>query len=350
VKPALIADPIHHRLVTIVMLCFLASPSTLIAEDWKNSQISTLKTRTTAAISNIDDVSTNLGPLNNLEEFVELINENRQALNGDALELLEQGRSQIELAILERTEGLEDFLGDNNCAWGSPCKQFKSDVTMLFGNIQQTAGSLLTLNPLNPAAIDIDLELFAELIDQAPGRVIYPLYIGMTSGSSLFEADLSSYFSLIAESLAGLREGLQASSVNTLQSSSLPTTDLPDRCPLIMEVITADRFQSYQRITFGASIFTKVVALIMKARGETGFTGMQLGVHGYIGGNLSNNRKKKIGLVIEGISDSLGMVAAHANNTLRYCTLVDNQRQLLEFVAQNQFPGTGPVTKSTREK
>lgn len=344
-KPALITDQIHHRIASVIILCILAGPSAVIADDWKDSQITALKNRADAAIGNIDDVRSNLGPLNNLEDFVELINENRQGLNGGALEFLEQGRSQIESAILEQTDGLDDFLGGNNCDWGSPCKQFKTDVIMLFGNIQQTARSLLTLNPVNTTALDVDLELFSELIDLAPGRAIYPLYIGMTSGSSLFEADLPSYFGSLAESLAGLRQGLQASSQNTVQSFSLPTIDLPDRCPVIMEVITPERFQRYQRITFGASVFTKIVALIMKARGETGFTGMQLGIHGYIGGNLSNNRKKKIGLVIEGIADSLSMVATHANSTLRYCTLVDNQRQLLEFVAQNQFPGVGPVTK-----
>ena len=336
-------------IIGVLFLCLCLPPRAALAVQWDAGEIQDLKERVTASIQNIDGITGNLGNLSNLQDFVQLVKDSLQNINGDMLEFLKQGRDEIESALADQAQGLDTFLGGNDCGAGSPCDQFKQNIVDLFGNLQSVSQTLFQLYPGSPGGLSLDPRVFSDLIAAAPGKAIYPLYVGLTTGSNLFQSDLSGYFALVQEALGYLKQGVVAdpgAGVLRAQNAALtlPAVDIPDRCPVIMEDIGPDLFQASQRVLYGFSILSKVVAKILIAKGETGFSGMQLGIHGYIGGNLSNNRKKKIGLIVEGVADGAGMLATHANNMLRYCTIVNNQEQIVNAVLKDQFPGKGPTS------
>lgn len=334
-------------LVAVLSAAWLLSAgSPTRAQEWKDSQIRDLKSLASGAVSNIDSVTGNLGPLGQLEDFVIRVQGYRASLDADALAFLKQAREEIRVSFAEQAAGLDTFLGQGDCDADSPCHRFKLSVVALFKELQMMTQTLLHLNPSASLDLTLNVETFAALIEAAPGKAIYPLYVALTSSSNLFESDLVEYFELVRESLDILRAGTVvdggASGLTLVESVGvIPTEDLPDRCPVIMEVINPDRFQIAQRVVFGMAVFSKAVAKLLMARGLTYFDS-DLGLHGYIGVTISNNRRQKIGLVIDGVSDSLFLIAAHANAMLRYCTLVDSEQRLLDAVLSTSFPGKGP--------
>ena len=329
-----------------ILLCCLPA-LTGHADDWKDSQISDIKERASAAIQHVDGIGANLGPLAELEDFVDRVRQNRQAITGDMRDLLEMGREEIEAALIDQAAGLDAFLGGNDCGDGSPCRQFKQNIVALFANIQLANQTLMQLGPLSRPSISLDLQILADIVEAAPGRTIYPLYVGLNSSSNLFDTDLSDYFTTVVEALQTVRSGIAIDDepAATVTSSAGERVDTAGSCPLIMETITPERFETAQRVLFHFSLLSKAVAKILIALGDTAFEGMMLGIHGYIGGNITNNPLKRTGLTIEGVADGTAFAAAHAGNMLSYCTIVANQQQVLRSVQLARSPG-GPLTRS----
>lgn len=342
-NPASPGVALLHGLLAAAALAFSVPAA---ANEWTDSQIQALKSDATTVRNALSATRNNLGSLARLREVVDLVEENLQRIDADALLLLELGRLEIETALGEQAEALDQFLGGNQCGSGSPCRQFKHNIVQLFTSLHEITHVLLAIDEGASTALALDFRAFAALVDAAPGHAVYPLYVAVNAGSNLFAIDLELYFAAAAEEVKLLRTGIQPRDDGGRATSTGSGTllgQLPGNCPIVMGEIGPERFGRAQQLTRGLHFLTGLVAFGLKQVGHTGFKGLQLGVHGYIGGNLTNNLPMKIGLVLEGISDSIGMVASHAGATLRYCTLALHQAELLADIAADEFPGARGV-------
>jgi hypothetical protein len=315
---------------TLLGIAILLLPAAAGAADWRDSEIRTLKSDVDQALSDVSGVSRNLGNLNHLQQVVGVVEDSLRRIDGNMLSLIEQGRLEFETELAEQADALEEFLGGNDCGAGSPCAQFKRNVVDLFGNLQQVGQTLLSLDGSAGMALAMDFRVFARLMDVAPGRAVYPVYVAVNAGSNVFALDLSAYFASVAQSLLVVRAGMQSG----------PPPAPQDNCPLIMDVITPEVFSAAQKTLRGFHIISKLLSMGLLAAGKQGFHTKEVALHGYMGAVLRNNRTKKIGYAVRGLADSAGMVAGHASAVLRYCTVRRNEEELLAFIRSNPTPGS----------
>jgi hypothetical protein len=89
------------------------------------------------------------------------------------------------------------------------------------------------------------------------------------------------------------------------------------------------------------------------ASGYTGVSGKPVQIHGYVGIEIVNDRRKKWGQRLDGLGELLLAVSGAVTNKVRYCTILDaSQKTLNEVVALENSLGTGssPILNELNQK
>jgi hypothetical protein len=309
------------------------------AGEWSDDGIKNILKDTKDAAKNTADIS---DQVDGLGDVVGIVQENLASLSGDMRDLLEEVPDTIKRIRAEQTEGIDAFLGGNDCGAGSPCDQFKHNIANFITELQSMVNELSGLDPSSPLRLQIDLGRFSSPLLVAPGRLLFPLYLAVTSNIDLFDHDLSSYFAEVRKNLAVVKMAFPSSTgVSGLAGSR--ALDISDRCPLLMGKLTPEVTPEIFSVAVsgvkGLGIALKVVgAYYLRASGYKSVN-FRAGIDGWPQVDFDSNEDTQLGTIIDGFGDSALMLANHAGKVLRYCTISDSQAELLEAIGANLPPG-----------
>jgi hypothetical protein len=235
--------------------------------------------------------------------------------------IIDELKDQID----ELQEGRAEFLG-NNCDFHSPCGRFSTDLVDLLTGIEGMNNAIFRATPVD---VNVDFGRMKRLIENAPGRALYPLYRVLASEIPIME---SGFMDSLPERVSDL-EFL----ADILQPPVGPASvgDF-DQCEFLLE----NSQRADQAITGGTGIGVAVLGFgkLLIAAGETHLYG-KVGIHGYPGIALKNNRLKKFGGVSAGTGHAILAITGAVSNKLRYCTMTASNEQILanqEKILANQ--------------
>lgn len=229
-------------------------------------------------------------------------------------------------------EGRAAFV--NNAA---ECSQFRGRIVQTLTEVEAISNAILRTSPcVQGLQVDFDREI--TLVQGLPCRLLYPLYRLLDVELHLFDSDLldclrqaANDLTLAAEFFA---EDLQSAGTDdmVLDARGLLDSQLAKNAWTLERVA---RLQKAASSLSGLSITLKIVGKGFVAAGETQFTG-EAQIHGYVGGSIKNNRKKKIGEALVGISDAIKGVSDFLTNKTKFAITLSTQNLILTTMEANQ--------------
>lgn len=282
--------------------------------DWGNSQIDDIIAKMNATKSNVDEMVGNVrSGVNNL--------------TGTLRQSIDEAVADLKQNVQRELDGRDEFLGaGGNCGAGSECYQFRGDMVQLLVNIQDLTNALFDVTP---ADVQFELQRTIDLIEQTPGRVLFPLYRALASDSRLFESGFVEMLGDLALDIRtlddGLKEGPAGAATSLDTSNEAGVVDLTE-CATILANI--DLFTDVALKVTGGAAAAKLIGKGLIAWGETTAEG-DAGIHGYVHVTLKNNTRKKIGGFVDGIADLTFAFSSYAHTKIRYCTVREAQSQIL---------------------
>lgn len=260
--------------------CVLALIFTIDAQaiDWSDSSgfTSDLKDMVTRVKNKFNDINDNPGFTRTLEEAATEV------------------RNTIEQ---NRPSG--DFV--SNCS--GECARFRTDMASFFDDSENIINTIMTFG--EPVTQDpVNFEIASSAIRSSPGPVLYPLYVAFNS-SGLFSS-VPTRLHNVSISLDDVREAYST---------------LPSKCDLMND--NRDRFkQSAARVSV-AGLALKIIGKGLGAKGETNIMAKKkVAIHGYAGVIVEDNKKKKLGKLMDGIADALTASSAYLNRSIFQCEIL----------------------------
>jgi hypothetical protein len=307
----------------VVLLLLLLA--TGVAQAWTDTKIGQImddardardfaQTASSRALDAGNRANTILSRINRGYDYLEQLESTIQGI-------IDELKDQID----ELQEGRAEFLG-NNCDFHSPCGRFSADLVELLTGIEGMNNAIFRATPID---VNVDFQRMKRLIEHAPGRALYPLYRVLASEIPIME---SSFMDSLPERVSDL-EFL----ADVLQPPVRPTSvGDHDQCEFLLE----NSQRADQAITGSTGVGVALLGLgkLLIAAGETHLYG-KVGIHGYPGIALKNNRLKKLGGVSAGAGHGVLAITGAVSNKLRYCTMVDSNEQILanqERILANQ--------------
>lgn len=263
---------------------------------------------------------------NRARDILEAIQAGREQLDDlDLAGTLSESLDDIKNQIDEMREGRSEFLGSSNsCNSSSPCGQFRADLVGLLEGVEHVNNALLLASPI---AVETDFHRLIDLAENAPGRLLYPMYRVLAEELPIVNSDLTGALSELAAHVEFLATSLHPGTLGTSNVSGF------DQCEFLMQDSEfTQRAIGRTQIASGTLI---LVGYGLIASGETHLEG-KAGVHGYPGIVIKNNLRKKAGNVLAGTGKGVTALAASASDRHRYCTTLQfradslaNQQKLL---------------------
>ena len=278
--------------------------------------------------SQIDDIIAKMNATkSNVDEMVGNVRSGVNNLTGTLRQTIDEAVEDLKENVQRELDGRDEFLGaGGNCASGSDCYQFRGDLVQLLVNIQDLTNALFDVTP---ADVQFELQRTVDLVEQTPGRVLFPLYRALASDSRLFDSGFVEMLGDLALDIRTLDEGLQEGPSGLSSSldgvSEAGVVDLTE-CETILANI--ELFSDVALKVTGGAAAAKLVGKGLIAWGETSADG-DAGIHGYVHVTLKNNTRKKIGGFVDGIADLTFAFSSYAHTKIRYCTVREAQNQIL---------------------
>ena len=179
---------------------------------------------------------------------------------------------------------------------------FRSDLHVLLTNMEAAANGLLGITSLG---VNLEFSNTRALINNLPGRALYPLYRLLVAENNILNA--------VNGSMGSIGENLDILKV--------------DQCDLILN--NPDSFSIASKSINLASINLKIIGKFLDARGETSLSEGDVGLWGWVHITVKTNQVKKMGNLLVGLSDALRSVTAFATGKLRYCTMLKDHEGII---------------------
>lgn len=244
-------------------------------------------------------------------------------------ESVEDLRREIDAEL----EGRAEFIGN-----ASECAQFRSRMVLMLADLESISNSILRTSQCTQG-LQVDYSREITLIEGLPCRLLYPLYRLLENELHLFDSDLldclrqtAADLELAAEFFADDLQNPVGTDDTVLDARALLEAQLT-KTTWVLERVT--RLQKAASSLAGLSIALKIIGKGFVAAGETHFTG-EAQIHGYVGGSIQNNRKKKIGEALGGVSDALKGVGDFLTNKTRFAITLSTQHLILTTMEANQ--------------
>jgi len=229
-------------------------------------------------------------------------------------------------------QGRSDFVGN-----AAACAQFRGRIVLMLTDLENISNSILGTSACTQG-LQVDFSREVNLIQELPCRLLFPLYRLLEVELHLFNSDLLECLRETANDLTLAAEFF----AEDLQNGGADDVVLDARGLLESQMIknawTLERVTRLQKVASrlsGLSIALKIIGKGFMAAGETHFTG-EAQIHGYVGGSIQNNRKKKIGEALGGVSDALKGVSDFLNNKTRFAITLSTQNLILTTMEANQ--------------
>lgn len=230
-------------------------------------------------------------------------------------------------------EGRAEFVGN-----AAACAQFRSRMVLMLTDLESISNSILRTSQCTQG-LQANYSREITLIQELPCRLLYPLYRLLEDELHLFDSNLleclrqtAADLELAAEFFAEDLQNLVGTDDTVLDARALLQSQM-DKCAWTLERVS--RLQRAASSLSGLSIALKIVGKGFMAAGETHFTG-EAQIHGYVGGSIQNNRKKKIGEALGGLSDALKGVSDFLTNKTRFAITLSTQNLILTTMEANQ--------------
>ena len=236
-----------------------------------------------------------------LIEMVDRVKEKFNDVNGDSnvRSTLEEAAKQIKITISDNRPS-----GDFVSGCSGECGLFRDNMIQLIRDVSDTSNTLRNIGePVVQNNVNYDIAITA--INKAPGPVLYPLYVAF---------DKSGLFSGLTERMARLPEALEMARDGFENKESKCSKIDPNR----------GSYRSAVSTLSATSIALTLVGKGLLAKGETNMMAKKkVGIHGYAGVIVEDNKKKKIGNIFEGVAKTLSIAGAKLDRTIYQCEILD---------------------------
>lgn len=310
-----------------------------IFRDWKKTEISDIKTQVR---------KTNNRTINNFKDIRNTVIKNTKSGLSVLTPKIKKQINQIItdlpkiLAKAEQADKISAFLGnDNACGTSSECYQFKDNLKMYFNKTHALSVGLSSIYN-SPISIEqLNSEQLINLIDWAPPKVLYPLYLmlgGIINQNTLDSLEdtitnLDVFSVVFTRNFNTTTQAGGSSSQSSLDDdSSFQSTT----CNIIKTNFKPARNASYAIAGFGAGL--RIVGGALKLAGESyvaGPTEKDVGIHGYVHMSIKNNWLKMFGIGADTSGELLMAVGNYGFNKINYCRLLINQEKMYAKLNNN---------------
>lgn len=265
------------KYLLVILCCLWAIEASAI--DWgdNNTNTSNLKDMVDRVKSKFDDINN----------------------NPNMKQTLSEAADQVKITMQDnRPSG--DFI--SGCS--GECALFREDMKDFITDVEDIVNTLMTFGePVGQDPVNFDRTRTA--ISKAPGPVLFPLAIAFKSDG---------LFSGLTTRLRNLHDPLER------------IRDRFDDQPSLCEMINSDR-EAYRKAGTKVAvtgIALKIIGKALLAKGETNMMAKKkVGIHGYAGVIVEDNKKKKIGSMLDGIAGALSMSAASLNRKIFQCEILE---------------------------
>lgn len=259
--------------------------------------------------------------------------EGLQALTGQILSAITDAVEEAQNTIQRELDGVSDFLAD-----GGPAEPFRQDLIMLLQKIEVIMNALYDM-----AGLDMKFSLARPigLIESLPRGALFPLYRFMAAGSNFFESGIVQRLNEMADALTVLRDLLAEADEARFPDPFQECLDAESDDRYCHELLLREAYGGTCRLFLGdppnadrvsvvkaaSSVVTavasglKLVGKGLIAIGETGLPASEkkIGIHGYVGVHLTNNRPKQIGSFLDGVADAALFAPKYISARLKHC-------------------------------
>jgi hypothetical protein len=215
--------------------------------------------------------------------------------------------------------------GPNACS-PPTCQPFRQELLTLLDDLEASTNGLFAVTGLDQ--LQIDFARMRSVIQNLPGRALFPLYVVLKLDNGNLLASLSS---LMTELNADL------SVIEDVFATEKPTASAAGPSTPICNAITTTPgiFEAVAVRNAARAIALKVVAKIFDALGETSASA-DAGIHGYVHITYKENFPKKFAAILEALSDAEFYIAEAVNSKLEFCLLlqvkIDAQQHLIDIL------------------
>ncbi len=274
-------------------------------------------------------------------EVREGVRDGVSALTGQLRTAIDGALADLERIVADELGGTEFIAftdGPNSCS-ASLCEPFRQELLSLLLDLESSANGIFVVTGLNQ--FQIDFQRIRGVIQNLPGRVLFPLYRVLQVDNGDLLGSLSDLLSELDADLDLVQDVFETESERPRAAGpGTPICTAMTETPFIYENIVI-------RNT-GRAIALKVIAKILEALGET-TASADAGVHGYVHITYEENFPKKFAAVLEALSDSEFYIARAVNSKLEFCLmlqvqidaqqrqddLVNGQAQILDAIRGN---------------
>jgi|SRR5688572_9853444 hypothetical protein len=233
--------------------------------------------------------------------------ESAQELAAGLATLGQDVRDEISEALEEVTDGIDELKAER-AAFRADAGGFKNDLLGLFSNLE-TLGNEISAFAGFPVPYEFSKE--RALVDHLPERGLAPLYVALAAVEGF---SFSGFVDQVGDA---------AAAVGRLREADTCAEMLADPDDILATVAGVRK----------AGVGIKLIGKGLIAKGATGISGKPVQVAGFAGVLIENNRKKKLGNLLDGLSEVVLETASSKENMLRYCTIVNGTGQIKTILA-----------------
>jgi len=302
-------------LFTALLVCLNPLQASAALLDQINTTVKTIQTK-------VNDIQTKATVIqSDSSDAINAIRAGLGALAGDM-------REEI-LGSLSDAEGQIAEIKADRVAFAANAPQFKTDLINFLQALQDLGAAVIQYTGIS---VSMDFQTEKNLINVLPDQALAPLYRVIGGGG----VDLGVLVTRLQNATADIQTLTDANREVTAAASGpapavvAPVSIVPASCAKMLADPVGIAFKASTVSEVGGAI--KLVGKGLIAAGYTGVSGKPIQIHGYVGIELVNDRRKKWGQRLDGLGDLLLAVSGVFTNKVRYCTIMDGTQKTLDEV------------------
>ncbi len=247
-------------------------------------------------------------------------------LSTDLRDAISEAIEDAQRVIVEEKEGRDAFIADGGCSVDT-CQPFRQKLVGMMVGLETL---LNTLGELAGGPGDlIDLQREITIVQNLPGRLLYPLYRVLEGQTGIFDGDIVQEINDTVQQLLVIAsfmvEPIEGYTGNGFEFEF----ERDFVCQLMLE---------NPGVVRGAALGLRIAALRWKASSKLilalGKTSIepQGAIWGWAGANIKTDAATKIGTIMGGVADQLFQIASYSSSKMQHCAMVGS----IDNILQNQ--------------
>jgi len=276
----------------------------------------------------------------NVSNIIDTISDAQKTISDQKLKnMITDIRAMLQTAVDTQQDGVSGFLNGGNCTKndGSPCGDFKYQLTALLEGIEGLNNSLLSMHAIPNLDIQIQDPGLGNIINQLPGRVLFPLYKVLQNTPILHSGfvesiqDTQVQVAELSDVLFPKSTPFAASSASMSAASDLNIPSGEEACEAIQD--NSDYISGAAVGLIGIGNVAKIIGATFEASSKTIFAGpveMDAGIHGYVHGTIHQNWPHVIGKLVSGFGHVLTSTGDYGFSKVKFCGVLLRNLETLD--------------------